>query len=197
MSDRLKTISKLKENRSSRIAYTKAKLSVLIPAQLKALRLKSETPRQEDLAIIAEMKQSRISAMEKPGAVNFNLETLVRMAAAFKVGLIVKFVSFSEMLRWENSFSQDLFEVKTVDHDSEFLHSNSAAAWEGLTLKSFWSAVDMNLQELARGLQGEPESHSGVVAKTQEFDRKQESGQVHPCVIDAALASGVEQGPRI
>src|SRR5205807_6330213 len=112
---------RLRKSRGSRAAYTKGKLSVLIPAQLRALRLKSETPKQEDLARAADMKQSRISAMEKPGAVNFNLETLVRMASALRVGLIVQFVSFSEMLRWENNFSQDHFDVVRIDDDAEFV----------------------------------------------------------------------------
>jgi transcriptional regulator with XRE-family HTH domain len=84
------------------------------------LRIKSPTPKQEDLAREAEMKQSRISAMEKPGAVNYNLETLVRVASALKVGLIVKFVSFSEMLQWENAFDQDAFGVQTIDSDFAF-----------------------------------------------------------------------------
>jgi hypothetical protein len=63
------------------------------------------------------MLQPRISAMEKPGAINFNIETLVRLAAAFKVGLIVKFVPTSEMLDWENGFSQDEFDVATFEQD--------------------------------------------------------------------------------
>lgn len=121
MSDRSRTISKLKESAASRAAYIKGKLSVLIAAQLRALRLGSDTPKQEDLALAANMKQSRISAMETPGAVNFNLETLVRMAATLKVALVVKFVSFGEMLRWENEFTQDTFSPVTIEHDPEFI----------------------------------------------------------------------------
>jgi hypothetical protein len=120
MSERSTVISKLLKNRASREAYIGAKLKVLIPSQIRALRLKSQSPRQEDLANAAEMKQSRVSAMETPGAVNFNLETLVRLAAALKVGLVVKFVSFSEMLKWENGYSQDAFSVPTIDADVGF-----------------------------------------------------------------------------
>ena len=122
MSERLKTISRLKENGASRIAYIRAKLNVLIPSQIKALRLRSGMARQEDLAQVADMKQSRISAMETPGAVNFNLETLVRLASAFKVGLVVQFVPFSEMLLWENQFNQDQFSVTKLDEDEEFIN---------------------------------------------------------------------------
>ncbi len=130
MSGRAKMVSKLKTERVSRAAYMKGKLSVLIPAQIRALRLKSETPRQEDLAREAEMKQSRISTMENPGAVNFNLETLIRLASALKVGLVVKFVSFSDMLRWENECSQDAFNVVTIDDDFAF----QEAAREGVNI---------------------------------------------------------------
>jgi transcriptional regulator with XRE-family HTH domain len=78
-------------------------------------------PHQLDLAQAAGMKQSRVSVMETPGAANFNLETLVRLASVLKVGLVVKFVSFSEMLNWENNFSQDHFTVTGLDDDVDFL----------------------------------------------------------------------------
>lgn len=76
--------------------------------------------KQEDLAQEAEMKQPRISAMERPGATKFNVETLIRLAAAFKIGLVVKFTSYNEMLNWENEFSQDTFDVIKIDDDVEF-----------------------------------------------------------------------------
>jgi len=120
MSERLTRISKLRQSRVSRASYIRAKLSVLIPSQIRALRQKLfET--QTALGKEAEMKQSRISAMERPGAVQFNIETLVRLASAFKIGLIIKFVPFSEMLRWENDFNQDTFNPVAIDDDAEFI----------------------------------------------------------------------------
>jgi len=79
-------------------------------------------PRQADLAKVAQMHQSRISTFETPGAANITLETLSRIAAAFKVGVMVKFVPFSEMLRWENGFSQDRFDVTRLEEDLAFLN---------------------------------------------------------------------------
>jgi hypothetical protein len=58
---------------------------------------------------------------ETPGAANVTLETLAKLAAAFKVGLIVDFVPFSEMLRWENRYSQDTFDVTRIDQDIDFI----------------------------------------------------------------------------
>ena len=99
--------------------------------------------KQEELANEAEMLQPRISAMERPGATKFNLETLIRVAAAFKVGLIVKFAPLSEMLKWENEFGQDTFNVVNIDEDLEFQKEDEAETQlavaanqpTGLTLK--------------------------------------------------------------
>jgi len=120
MSDRQKIISRLIADREFRADYIRAKLEVLIPSQLRALRLR-QGKKQAELAKLADMKQARISAMETPGRVNFNLETLVRMAATHNLGLMVEFVPFSEMLRWENEYGQDTFNPTKLDDDAEFL----------------------------------------------------------------------------
>lgn len=125
MSERSRTIFRLCSDLNSRTSYIRAKLSVLVPSQIKALRFKSAMPRQADLAREAEMHQSRISMFETPGEANMTLETLSRLAAAFKVGLVVKFVPFSEMLRWENNYSQDAFEVTKIDDDLAFVRPES------------------------------------------------------------------------
>lgn len=120
MSDRSNLINRLRMQKDFRAAYIRAKLEVLIPSQLRALRLR-QTKTQPELAQMADMKQSRISAMETPGRVNFNLDTLVRMAATFNVGLMVKLIPFSEMLAWENEYSQDAFDVTKLADDVDFL----------------------------------------------------------------------------
>jgi len=65
---------------------------------------------------------------ETPGEANVTLETLAKLAAAFKVGLKVEFVPFSEMLRWENGYSQDTFDVTRIDDDIEFINPEAASA---------------------------------------------------------------------
>jgi transcriptional regulator with XRE-family HTH domain len=119
-------ISRLRAEFETRAAYIKAKVGTLVPSQIRALRLKSEMPRQADLANAADMKQSRISMMETPGAANMTLDTLSSIAAALKVGLKVEFVPFSEMLAWENGFSQDQFDVVKIDNDLQFLNPINA-----------------------------------------------------------------------
>lgn len=121
MSDRSKRISSLLASLDSRASYVRSKLGVLVPSQIRSLRLKSNMPRQSDLAREAKMQQSRISMFETPGAANLTLDTLSHLAAAFKVGLIVKFAPFSEMLKWENEFDQDTFNVTKLNDDVKFL----------------------------------------------------------------------------
>ena len=127
MNERSDTISKLKNSAKFRASYLRAKLNINIPSQIRALRRRQDLT-QAALAEEAGMKQSRISAMERPGETKFNLETLIRVAAAFKVGLIVRFVPFSDVLRWENGFSQDAFDVTKIDEDAEFLNPGTAFA---------------------------------------------------------------------
>lgn len=120
MNARSRLISKLQRNTKFRAAYIRSKLNLLIPSQLRALRLKGQIT-QKQLADEAEMMQPRISAMERTGEIKFSLETLIRMAAAHKVGLQVRFVPFSELLQWENGYSQDNFDVVRLDEDERFL----------------------------------------------------------------------------
>lgn len=122
MTERSKRIFKLKADRQSRQSYVFSKVAVLVPSQIKALRLTSSTPTQKELAAEAGTHQSRLSALEKPGAANVTLETLAWVASVHKVGLMVKFVPLSEMLNWENSYSQDTFNVTRLDADEEFLN---------------------------------------------------------------------------
>ena len=133
MSDRSEMISRLKGSKKYRAAYVRAKAHANIPSQIRALRLRRGIT-QEDLAREAEMKQPRISAMERPGETQFNLETLIRLATAFKVGLIVRFASYSEMLRWENEFTQDSFDVIDLEKDTAFLQGPEEVASPVLNL---------------------------------------------------------------
>jgi transcriptional regulator with XRE-family HTH domain len=123
MSERSKTVSRLLSDLDARVSYIRAKLTILVPSQIKALRLKSGMSRQSDLAREAGMHQSRISMFEMPGASNMTIDTLSRLAATFKTGLIIEFVPFSEMLEWENKFNQDLFDVVRIDKDADFIRA--------------------------------------------------------------------------
>lgn len=154
MNERLNLISKMKTNKEARLAYIKGKLAVLIPAQIRALRSKSNMPRQADLANAVEMQQSRISMFESPGVANFTIDTLAKLAAVFRVGLLVKFVPLHKMLQEENQFSQDTFDVVRIENDLDFLAP--APTKSTLTSKvSSADAVEAHLALLEHGFSDE------------------------------------------
>jgi len=160
-------ISKLRESVDSRTSYIKAKLGILVPSQIRGLRLTSDMPRQSDLAKAAGLHQSRVSMFETPGAANMTLETLARLAAAFKVGLVVEFVPFSKMLAWENRFSQDAFTVTKIDDDRAFVAPDA----DGIDLENRASCqVEEQLQPLrsagSAGLNASPFLVLGSISST-------------------------------
>ncbi len=128
MSEASERISRLLQSQESRASYINSKLAVLVPAQIRILRLKSidpPMPFQRDLARESGMQQSRISMFETPGAANMTLETIAKIAAALRVGVVLKFVPFHDMLRWENSFSPDTFDIERLQEDEAFLNPKS------------------------------------------------------------------------
>jgi transcriptional regulator with XRE-family HTH domain len=164
------------DDRKYREAYIRASINVNLPSQIRALRLNQEMT-QKSLAGEARMKQPRISAMEKPGATRFNIETLVRLAVAFRVGLIVKFVPLSEMLAWENGFSQDSFNVVTFEQDRALLPAAAEASVNTPLLSSapIWISVSpprtmRALPEVSRDITMPPlPLDAGSTATVREF----------------------------
>jgi transcriptional regulator with XRE-family HTH domain len=126
MSEKCELIDRLSNSKRTREAYIRSKVSTNVASQIRALR-RREGLTQEGLAELSEMKQSRISAVERPGT-RLTVETLVRLASALKIGLTVRFGSFSEMLDWENGFSQDEFDVLNIDEDIDFHREERPAA---------------------------------------------------------------------
>lgn len=208
MSDERSTlVSNLVSDFDTRAAYINAKVSTLVPAQIRGLRLKSETPRQPDLGRASKMHQSRISMLETAGA-NPTIGTLSQIAAGLKVGLKIEFVSFSEMLAWENNFSQDEFDIVPLDEDTEFINPQPMVPLAA-TLKSYqWRDV---------GQGGWPEEnvaflciphHGGTTFSTMggdfwfNYEQPQDatgpavSGEVGPTVFLPAIHSLALEGIR-
>ena len=116
MNTKSRLIEKLKASKKSRDAYVASQINVGLPFQIRALRKQREWD-QKKLAREAAMLQPRISTMESPGYGNPNLETLKRLASAFDVALVVRFVPFSELIRWSDRFSPDDFKVASFSEE--------------------------------------------------------------------------------
>jgi transcriptional regulator with XRE-family HTH domain len=126
VSTRAQKIAKLR-NKQYRDAFVGSQISVGLPFQIRALREKRGW-KQSQLAGKTGMLQPRISAMESPGGAKFTLETLRRLASAFDVALMVRFVPFSDLLRWSEDFNPDGFTIASFEEDAGLIERKPEAS---------------------------------------------------------------------
>jgi transcriptional regulator with XRE-family HTH domain len=130
VSENSKLVEQLKD-KAYREAFVFSQMSIPISFQIRALREQRKLT-QKQLAEKANMLQPRIVELERPKGNEPNLRTLGRLAAAFDVALIVRFVPFSELAEWAQQFSPDTFMVPSFEDDPGFKH-REAASTERLT----------------------------------------------------------------
>jgi transcriptional regulator with XRE-family HTH domain len=106
-------VAELRE-KTYRDAYVESQIRMTLPLQIRELR-KSREWTQPELAERARMAQPRISELEKPGERRLTIETLLRLASAFDVGLQVRFVPISELVDWSEALDLDNFAVQPFD----------------------------------------------------------------------------------
>lgn len=124
----MNTINKRKQmlieslkNKEYRDEYVSAGIDVGIAFQIKALR-EQQQPKswtQTDLATRANMHQERIHELEDPSH-SPTIRTLKKLAAAFDVGLIVRFVPFSDLVKWDINLSAKSLEIPSFEQEDYF-----------------------------------------------------------------------------
>ena len=133
-----KLLEKLRKSKKYRDLFVEGQIRTGIPFQIRVMR-ESRPWKQSELGDRANMPQTVISRMEKPGSGNLTIKTLLRLASAFDVGLIVRFAPFSEIVDWANGqshivpgLSQNYLSVLNFDEDEGFTESpNSTTAIPG------------------------------------------------------------------
>ncbi|MBW7957195.1 MAG: helix-turn-helix transcriptional regulator [Deltaproteobacteria bacterium] len=113
-----KLISRLKD-KEYRDAFVSEHIDTGVPFQIKALRNQRHWT-QHDLAERTGMAQTRISVLEDPNYNRITLKTLKKLASAFDVGLIVRFVSLGELVEWELNLSPDSLKAFSFEQDQYF-----------------------------------------------------------------------------
>lgn len=101
-----------------RHSYVASFFDTLIAAQLRALR-KEGGLTQKELAKRTGTQQSGISAFERDDYSKWSIPTLRKFASEFDVGLVFKFVRFSEILDQVDRFTRD--DVFVVPYDKDEL----------------------------------------------------------------------------
>src|SRR5260370_12002318 len=104
--DRLRALFRKLRNKDYREGFVSARVAAAVGAQISALRQKRGW-NQQQLAEHAEMKQPRIALLEKGDYDAFSFTTLKRLAAVFGVAVRIDFLSFTEFLKWSESFNSE------------------------------------------------------------------------------------------
>lgn len=105
------------ENKEYREGYVEGQFDIEIPFQIRALR-RARGWTQEDLAKYSGILESQIAELEDPNCGPPSVQILHKLCAAFDVGLLVQFVSFSELVRRESEFDPETFNVASFSDDN-------------------------------------------------------------------------------
>jgi transcriptional regulator with XRE-family HTH domain len=92
-------IRRLQKGFKARAQFVASHIDKGIANQIRALRNRHGLS-QEQLAEMVEMNQNAISRLESPKRGRPTITTLKRLAEAFDVALVVRFVPFSQLARW-------------------------------------------------------------------------------------------------
>jgi transcriptional regulator with XRE-family HTH domain len=124
-------IEKLRKSREYREAFVAEIIDTGVPFQIYALREKKGWT-QKELGERTKMAQETISRVEDPNYVQLTLKTLKRLASAFEVGLMVKFVPFSELVESELHLTPDSLKVLSFDEEPYFKERTEEKTDEGI-----------------------------------------------------------------
>lgn len=114
-----KSLIKAFRNKDYREAFVSELINTGIPFQIIALREQREWT-QGKLGEKANMLQPEISRIEDPNYGKLSIATLKRIASAFDIGLLVKFVPFSDLVEQEVHLSPDSLRAVSFEDDPYF-----------------------------------------------------------------------------
>lgn len=120
-STRQQLIQRLRE-KSRRDNFINNVLGTTLSAQVFGMR-KSRDWSQTELAKRAGTGWRQIALLEDTDDERYSLATLKKVACAFDVALMVKFVSYSELIDWHLGFSESDLSVLSFDLDDGLLRS--------------------------------------------------------------------------
>src|SRR4029077_5992586 len=92
-------IERIKHGPKDRAKFVASHVDKGIAYQIRALRDRQELS-QENLARVVGMNQNAISRLESPERGRPTITSLKRLAEAFDVALVVRFVPFSKLVNW-------------------------------------------------------------------------------------------------
>lgn len=114
------------QNKEYREGYVEGQFDIEVPFQIRALR-KARGWTQAELTKYSGIPESQIAELEDPDSDPPSVQILHKLCAAFDVGLLVQFVSFSELVRRESEFDPETFNVVSFSDDNIDTEPQTAA----------------------------------------------------------------------
>lgn len=126
MSDKMRDrLRRMFRDRMYRRTYMDSFLNTVVAGQIKALR-EARGLSQKELGEKIKTKQSGISALENVNYSRWSLSTLRKLAEAFDVALVVKFVSFGEAINEVTAFDGSKLNQPSFEEDPAFVTMEQA-----------------------------------------------------------------------
>jgi hypothetical protein len=112
-----KLINDLKD-KEYREAFVASHISNGIALQIRSMRGELT---QGKFGNLAHMKQEQISRLENPDNEMLSVKTLLKLAAARDVALVVRFIPFGDLVKWDLNLSSESLEVPSFSQDPYLL----------------------------------------------------------------------------
>ncbi len=117
------------DDKEYRDASVSANIFSWIAFQIRELR-EQRGLTQTDLANLLGTRQSVVSRLESSGEKGLSLKTLLEIASALDIALVLKFVPFSRFLREYEDVSPEAMKVESYTADKE-MHTLYPIRWTG------------------------------------------------------------------
>lgn len=132
------------KDKKQRDAFVSAHIDTGIPFQIRALREQRKWNQKELGDKAGDIAQETISRLEDPNYSKFTITTLKRIASAFDVALMVRFVPFSELVEWELNLSPESLEALSFDQESYFKEQLQEYAIPSLSVTDFSTTASVD-----------------------------------------------------
>ena len=111
-------VKKLLESKKFRDSYVSENIKRIIPFNLRTMRDEREWSQHEAGQAIGK-PQNVISRLESPAYGKLTLQTLLEIAHGYDVGLLIKFVPFSRLIKEYEDVSAQALSAKSVSDEEE------------------------------------------------------------------------------
>lgn len=151
--------------------FVTGQINKLIPYQMRGLRANRDLT-QAALAELAETTQTVISRIENNGATNLSVKTLLKLAEAFDVALVVRFEPIDRFITWVDEFSPD--DISFESSESILSEATKEQASVKEISESARTAIPSLMLVKAQSADAQAKSHAvGVRRRLPLFDRPQ------------------------